>query len=42
MAAVLMLLLIRVLSRAVVRPLLRLAQASRSIAEGDFQARIFR
>ena len=34
-AAVLMLLLIRVLSRAVVRPLLRLAQASRSIAEGD-------
>ena len=25
-----------VLSRAVVRPLLRLAQASRSIAEGDF------
>ena len=31
-----MLLLIRVLSRAVVRPLLRLAQASRSIAEGDF------
>ena len=35
-AAVLVLLLIRVLSRAVVRPLLRLAQASRSIAEGDF------
>lgn len=35
-AAALMLLLIRVLSRAVVRPLLRLAQASRSIAEGDF------
>ena len=33
-AAALMLLLIRVLSRAVVRPLLRLAQASRSIAEG--------
>lgn len=38
MAAVLMLLLIRVLSRAVVRPLLRLAQASRSIAEGDFSS----
>lgn len=37
-AAVLMLLLIRVLSRAVVRPLLRLAQASRSIAEGDFSS----
>ena len=34
----LMLLLIRVLSRAVVRPLLRLAQASRSIAEGDFSS----
>ena len=34
-AAVLMLLLIRVLSRAVVRPLLRLAQASHSIAEGE-------
>ena len=33
-----MLLLIRVLSRAVVRPLLRLAQASRSIAEGDFSS----
>ena len=37
-AAVLMLLLIRVLSRAVVRPLLRLAQASYSIAEGDFSS----
>ena len=37
-AAVLMLLLIRVLSRAVVRPLLRLAQASHSIAEGDFSS----
>ena len=37
-AAVLVLLLIRVLSRAVVRPLLRLAQASRSIAEGDFSS----
>lgn len=37
-AAVLMLLLIRVLSRAVVRPLLRLAQASRSIAEGDLSS----
>ena len=37
-AAALMLLLIRVLSRAVVRPLLRLAQASRSIAEGDFSS----
>jgi len=36
--AVLMLLLIRVLSRAVVRPLLRLAQASHSIAEGDFSS----
>ena len=34
----LMLLLIRVLSRAVVRPLLRLAQASRSIAEGDLSS----
>ena len=33
-----MLLLIRVLSRAVVRPLLRLAQASHSIAEGDFSS----
>ena len=33
-----MLLLIRVLSRAVVRPLLRLAQASRSIADGDFSS----
>ena len=37
-AAALMLLLIRVLSRAVVRPLLRLAQASRSIADGDFSS----
>ena len=37
-AAALMLLLIRVLSRAVVRPLLRLAQASRSIAEGDLSS----
>ena len=37
-AAVLMLLLIRVLSRAVVRPLLRLAQASRSITEGDLSS----
>ena len=37
-AAVLMLLLIRVLSRAVVRPLLRLAQAAHSIAEGDFSS----
>ena len=37
-AVALMLLLIRVLSRAVVRPLLRLAQASRSIAEGDFSS----
>ena len=37
-AAALMLLLIRVLSRAVVRPLLRLAQASHSIAEGDFSS----
>ena len=34
-AAVLMMLLIRVLSHAVVLPLLGLAQASRSIAEGD-------
>ena len=37
-AAVLMLLLIRVLSRVVVRPLLRLAQASHSIAEGDLSS----
>lgn len=35
-AVVLMLLLIRVLNRAVVQPLLRLAQASRSIAGGDY------
>lgn len=35
-AVALMLLLIRVLNRAVVRPLLRLAQASRSIAGGDY------
>ena len=35
-AAALMVLLVRGLSRAVVRPLLELAQASRSIAEGDF------
>ena len=35
-AVVLMLLLIRVLSRAVVAPLLGLAQASRSIAGGDY------
>lgn len=41
-AAVLVLLLIRVLSRAVVRPLLRLAQASRSIAREIFPARTFR
>ena len=34
-AAALMVLLVRGLSRAVVRPLLELAQASRSIAEGD-------
>lgn len=35
-AVALMLLLIRVLNRAVVQPLLRLAQASRSIAGGDY------
>ncbi len=35
-AVALMLLLIRVLHRAVVQPLLRLAQASRSIAGGDY------
>ena len=35
-AVALMLLLIRVLTRAVVAPLLRLAQASRSIAGGDY------
>ena len=35
-AVALMLLLIRVLKRAVVQPLLRLAQASRSIAGGDY------
>ena len=35
MAAALMVLLVRGLSRVVVRPLLELAQASRSIAEGD-------
>lgn len=35
-AAALLVLLVRGLSRAVVRPLLELAQASRSIAEGDF------
>ena len=35
-AVPLMLLLIRVLNRAVVQPLLRLAQASRSIAGGDY------
>ena len=35
-ALALMLLLIRVLNRAVVQPLLRLAQASRSIAGGDY------
>ena len=35
-AVSLMLLLIRVLNRAVVQPLLRLAQASRSIAGGDY------